>query len=99
MPELGPYGSVRGALSNGRPYRDRAQRNPSRHRLRVMGFAKSSTHPTGCIKVSAFAPRALAGVAVPPEPQGAAYPDDHRSSEHDLPIDFKKFKTPEEGNA
>ena len=22
MPELGPYGSVRGALSNGRPYRD-----------------------------------------------------------------------------
>jgi len=22
MPELGPYGSVRGALSNGRPYRN-----------------------------------------------------------------------------
>jgi hypothetical protein len=27
MPELGPYGSVRGALSNERPYRDPA--NPS----------------------------------------------------------------------
>jgi hypothetical protein len=27
MPELGPYGSVRGALSNERPYRDLA--NPS----------------------------------------------------------------------
>ena len=24
MPELGTYGSVRGALSNGRPYRDKA---------------------------------------------------------------------------
>jgi hypothetical protein len=24
MPELGPYGSVRGALSNERPYRDLA---------------------------------------------------------------------------
>jgi hypothetical protein len=26
MPELGPYGSVRGALSNERPYRDSGAR-------------------------------------------------------------------------
>src|SRR5213080_2586514 len=35
MPELGPYGSVRGALSNERPYRDPA--NPGAGHL--IGFA------------------------------------------------------------
>jgi hypothetical protein len=28
MPESGPYGSVRGAPSNGRPYRDGSSRGP-----------------------------------------------------------------------
>src|SRR6195256_6912922 len=36
MPELGPYGSVRGALSNERPYRDLAKTRPNlRQRLRL----------------------------------------------------------------
>ena len=29
MPESGTYGSVRGAPSNGRPYRDQAQMQPA----------------------------------------------------------------------
>ena len=33
MPELGPYGSVRGALSNERPYRDRRPWRQDRPRL------------------------------------------------------------------
>ena len=49
MPESGTYGSVRGALSNGRPYRDGAIAIPINCSLRTaMGFAKGSTHPTYC---------------------------------------------------
>ena len=41
MPELGPYGSVRGALSNERPYRDCAQ-NPER--LAACLFERRTAH-------------------------------------------------------
>jgi hypothetical protein len=34
MPELGPYGSVRGALSNERPYRDSGAPKPLQNRLK-----------------------------------------------------------------
>ena len=47
MPELGPYGSVRGALSNERPYRD--LRNvvanyPFEKSLRFAGIQSNSGH-------------------------------------------------------
>jgi hypothetical protein len=48
MRESRTYGSVRGALSNERPYRDR-KRNPSPSRQLNDGFRKGSTHPTNAV--------------------------------------------------
>ena len=41
VPELGPLGSVRGALSNGRPYRERVKARRDR------GLRESWTNPSG----------------------------------------------------
>ena len=43
MPELGPYGSVRGALSNERPYRDSTHPTIPRHPPVVKASAASQT--------------------------------------------------------
>src|SRR5512132_2872545 len=43
MPELGPYGSVRGALSNERPYRDQHLR--SRPQLENRVLRRRAVHP------------------------------------------------------
>jgi hypothetical protein len=42
MPELGTYGSVRGAPSNGRPYRDSASHPPSSSRMQQWRTQASS---------------------------------------------------------
>jgi hypothetical protein len=47
MPELGPYGSVRGALSNERPYRDLRNvvaKHPFEKSLRFPGIQPNSRH-------------------------------------------------------
>jgi len=41
MPELGTYGSVRGALNNGRPYRD-SQANSPKAILRCLRFGNDA---------------------------------------------------------
>ena len=58
MPELGPYGSVRGALSNERPYRDPgALQGPENHSITLESknlpcrTEKSAWHLHGCVQV------------------------------------------------
>src|SRR5262249_6776581 len=45
MPELGPYGSVRGALSNERPYRDLRNVDPFERSHRFPGILHSMLQP------------------------------------------------------
>ena len=45
MPELGTYGSVRGALSNERPYRDPGSQPPA------FGRSASPRNDSGCLCV------------------------------------------------
>ena len=42
MPELGPYGSVRGARGNSRPYRESPRRRAKPTRLTLNGLSAAS---------------------------------------------------------
>ena len=54
MPELGPYGSVRGALSNERPYRDLGAPLSKQYQSLVM---EARTKCLRCDFVSALCPK------------------------------------------
>ena len=58
MPESGPYGSVRGALSNERPYRDygRLEAEKIRAGLLVAGSRRSRASPEWLRLVSSMSP-------------------------------------------
>jgi hypothetical protein len=56
MPELGPYGSVRGARGNSRPYRDS---NADRLRLRILTRSGHRlSHARDPSRSNLYAPRA-----------------------------------------
>jgi hypothetical protein len=43
MPELGPYGSVRGAAGNSRPYRERRGRDGATHSVKTASEKRPGT--------------------------------------------------------
>jgi hypothetical protein len=49
MPELGSYGSVRGAAGNSRPYRERSH-GVARHRTRWQASEKRSCRKSRCVR-------------------------------------------------
>jgi hypothetical protein len=53
MPELGPYGSVRGARGNSRPYRESDRRSAEVTRLTQMEGQRSSSHLVRMSRVGA----------------------------------------------
>jgi hypothetical protein len=63
MPELGPSGSARGAVSNHRPYRDPAHRRSSSHLL-AEGPCLSSRQPPEHSRIDGVSARPLT-----PEPE------------------------------
>lgn len=76
MPELGTSGSVRGAASNGRPYRDVRRETDGRQRVQVPHDEGVATHigPEPCAGGREAAREALAGVRVGQPLSGVTLP-------------------------